>query len=88
MKRANLEGMSVDDLWSLHVEITELLQQRMQSEKERLKERLKQLDGRPVSGASGLPAGSAEISQSRSAFTNLGRTWQAATLADSAVAFG
>jgi DNA-binding protein H-NS len=49
MKRTNLEGMSVDDLWSLHVEITELLQQRMQSEKERLEERLKQLDA-PVSG--------------------------------------
>ena len=54
MKRTNLEGMSTDDLWSLHVEVTELLQQRMQTEKERLEERLKQLD-RPVSGHRAYP---------------------------------
>jgi len=54
MKRTSLEEMNVDDLWSLHVEITELLQQRMQSEKERLEERLKQLDS-PVPGHRNYP---------------------------------
>ena len=55
MKQFSIEGMSTDDLWSLHVEVTELLQQRMQTEKERLEERLKQLDGRPVSGHRAYP---------------------------------
>jgi DNA-binding protein H-NS len=41
--------MSTDDLWSLHVEVSQLLQQRIQTEKLRLEERLKQLKA-PVSG--------------------------------------
>jgi DNA-binding protein H-NS len=36
--------MSTDDLWSLHVEVSQLLQQRIQAEKVRLEERLKQLE--------------------------------------------
>ena len=55
MKRSHIEGMSTDDLWALHVEVTELLQQRMQTEKDRLEERLKQLDARPVSGHRAYP---------------------------------
>lgn len=43
MKRAELDGMSTDDLWSLHVEVSQLLQQRIQTEKLHLEERLKQL---------------------------------------------
>ena len=43
MKRTELDRMSTDDLWSLHVEVSQLLQQRIQTEKLRLEERLKQL---------------------------------------------
>src|SRR6476620_11331905 len=48
MKRAQLDRMSTDDLSSLHVEITQILQQRIQQEKLRLEERLKLLRN-PVS---------------------------------------
>ena|ERR1700752_2632049 len=54
MKRTQLEGMSTDDLWSLHVEVSQLLQQRIQAEKTRLEERLKQLKA-PVSGRRPYP---------------------------------
>ena len=40
MKRAELDGMSTDDLWSLHVQLSQLLQQKIQQEKLRLEERL------------------------------------------------
>ena len=43
MKRAELDRMSTDDLWSLHVEVTQSLQQRIQQEKLRLEERLERL---------------------------------------------
>jgi DNA-binding protein H-NS len=36
-----LDRMNTDDLWSLHVEISQLLQQRIREEKLRLEERLK-----------------------------------------------
>jgi DNA-binding protein H-NS len=36
-----LDRMNTDDLWSLHVEISQLLQQRIRQEKLRLEERLK-----------------------------------------------
>ena len=49
MKRADFERMSTDDLWSLHVEVAQVLQQRIEQEKLRLEERLKQLRT-PVSG--------------------------------------
>ena len=49
MKRAQFDRMSTDDLWSLHVEVTQLLQQRIQQEKRRLEERLDRLQT-PVSG--------------------------------------
>ena len=50
MKRAEFDRMSIDDLWSLHVEVTQLLQQRIQQEKLRLEERLKRLQTPVVSG--------------------------------------
>ena len=53
MKRAELDRMSTDDLWSLHVEVSQLLQQRIQQEKLQLDERLKRLQTPVVSGASG-----------------------------------
>ena len=50
MKRAELDRMSTDDLWSLHVEVSQLLQQRIQQEKLQLDERLKLLQTPVVSG--------------------------------------
>ena len=48
MKRVELDGMSADDLWSLHVELSQLLEQRIKQEKVQLDERLKRLQT-PVS---------------------------------------
>ena len=54
MKRTELERLNTDDLWSLHVEASQLLQQRIQTEKLRLEERLKLLEA-PVSGRRPYP---------------------------------
>ena len=43
VKRADFERMGTDDLWSLHVQVSQVLQQRIQQEKLRLEERLKRL---------------------------------------------
>ena len=53
-KRIELDAMSVEDLWSLHVDLSQMLQQRIQAEKLRLEERLKQLEA-PVSGRRPYP---------------------------------
>ena len=50
MKRAELDRMSTDDLWSLHVEVSQLLRQRIEQEKLQLDERLKLLQTPVVSG--------------------------------------
>jgi DNA-binding protein H-NS len=55
MKRTELDRMNTDDLWSLHVEVSQLLQQRIQTEKLRLEERLKLLEA-PVSDRRSYPA--------------------------------
>jgi DNA-binding protein H-NS len=49
--RVELNRMSTNDLWSLHLEISQLLHQRIQQEKLRLEERLKllKLSRTPVS---------------------------------------
>ena len=52
MKRSELDRMSTDDLWSLHVD---MLQQRIQQEKLRLEERLKLLQTPVVSGRRPYP---------------------------------
>ena len=54
MKRNQLDQMDADELWSLHVEVSQLLQQRIHAEKLRLEERLKQLEA-PVSGRRPYP---------------------------------
>src|SRR6476660_6028200 len=54
MKRIELDRMSSDDLWSLHVEVSQVLQQRIQQEKLHLEERLKLLQT-PVSGRRPYP---------------------------------
>jgi DNA-binding protein H-NS len=46
--------MGTEDLWSLHVEVSQLLQQKIQQEKLRLEERLKRLQT-PVSGRRPYP---------------------------------
>ena len=43
MKRTEFDRMNTDDLWSLHVEVSQLLQQRIQAEKLQLEGRLKLL---------------------------------------------
>src|SRR4030081_1956943 len=43
MKRTELERMALDDLWELHVEISETLASKMGAEKNVLEGRLKQL---------------------------------------------
>ena len=54
MKRTELDRMSTDDLWSLHVELSQLLQQRIEQEKLQLEERLTRLQT-PVSGRRPYP---------------------------------
>jgi DNA-binding protein H-NS len=53
-KRIELDEMSVEDLWSLHVELSQMLQQRIQAEKLKLEERLMQLEV-PVAGRRPYP---------------------------------
>src|SRR3979411_1546797 len=45
MKKLHLETMSVDDLWSLHEEISRILSARITSEKQQLEKRLAVLNG-------------------------------------------
>lgn len=47
MKQLELERMSVDDLWKLHIDVGEALAVRLVAEKELLDERLRQLNSRP-----------------------------------------
>ena len=54
MKRTELDGLSTDDLWSLHLEVAQVLQQRIKQEKLRLEERLKPLQT-PASGRRPYP---------------------------------
>ena len=53
-KRIELDAMSVGDLWSLHVELSQMLQQRIQAEKLRLEGCLEQL-GASASGRRPYP---------------------------------
>ena len=53
-KRVELDAMSVEDLWSLHVDLSQMLQQRIQAEKLKLEVRLKQLEA-PVAGRRPYP---------------------------------
>ena len=55
VKRADFERMGTDDLWSLHVQVSQVLQQRIQQEKLRLEERLKLLQIPVVSGRRPYP---------------------------------
>lgn len=43
MKKLQLDGMSVDDLWALHEELLQILSARILKEKQQLEDRLEQL---------------------------------------------
>ena len=43
MKRTELDRLGTDELWSMHLEITELLQQKIRTEKLELEKRLRLL---------------------------------------------
>jgi len=53
-RRIELGQMNTDDLWSLHIELTQLLQERIQAEKLELEQRLKALKA-PVEGRRSYP---------------------------------
>ena len=55
MTRTELNRMSTGELWSLHVEVSQVLQERIRAEKLLLEERLRQLQA-PVSGRRPYPA--------------------------------
>jgi DNA-binding protein H-NS len=44
MERIELERMSSDDLWSLHLEVTQLMQEKIKAERLALKKRLRVLN--------------------------------------------
>ena len=46
MKNKNLAILSVDELWRLHGEIEKILSSKMEAEKQKLEDRLVQLNGR------------------------------------------
>jgi DNA-binding protein H-NS len=54
MRRAELEKMDLDRLWTLHVEISEVLKEKISQERQRLIDRLKRLE-QPVSGRRPYP---------------------------------
>ena len=55
MKRTELDGLSTDNLWSLHLEVSQVLQQKLQQEKLRLEECLKLLQTPVASGRRPYP---------------------------------
>ena len=65
-KRAELENMSIDDLWLLHEEITKVLSDMITSEKLQLEKRLAVLDRGKNLGANGSARGYDEVKQRRS----------------------
>jgi DNA-binding protein H-NS len=54
MTQIELDRMSADELWSLHVEVTQLLNEKLQAEKLALEQRLKLLET-PVSARRPYP---------------------------------
>jgi DNA-binding protein H-NS len=52
MKQLRLEQMSTDELWALHTEVLEILDEKLSAEKAILEQRLKQLKDGPAAPAS------------------------------------
>ncbi|MBN8968278.1 MAG: H-NS histone family protein [Rhizobiales bacterium] len=67
MKKADLEAMSIDELWALHENISRILSQRIASEKLELEKRLAYLNGgrMEIEREAGLATRSAENKQRR-----------------------
>jgi DNA-binding protein H-NS len=59
MKRMELDQMSIDDLWSLHIEVARLLRDKIKTEKLALEERLRILKA-PISVGRAYPPVSAK----------------------------
>jgi DNA-binding protein H-NS len=59
MEQSELDRMSTDELWSLHVELSRLLQEKMRMEKLALEERLRMLKA-PISARRPYPPVSAK----------------------------
>jgi len=88
MKRAELDQMSIDELWSLHVDISQLLRQRIQQEKLQLEERLKLLKTTVMSGRRPYPPVLPKYCNPDQPSENLDRSWQVAALAGCTVEIG
>ena len=66
MKKIDLEGMSVDDLWSLHEKISRILSTRITSEKHELEKRLAVLNrGRELIEGGSAPQSSNASGEAR-----------------------
>jgi DNA-binding protein H-NS len=68
MKKSDLEALSLDDLWALHEQISEVLASRIIAEKKQLEKRLDQLNrGKAIwgSGEVKMKPGSSKASRPR-----------------------
>ena len=61
MKQAELDRMGTDDLWSLHVEVSQVLQQRIQQEKTATGRASEAVANPSSVWASAVPAGTPQI---------------------------
>jgi hypothetical protein len=91
MKRAELELMSVDHLWKLRAEISGILATKITEEKKLIEGRLVQLRAKSFPeletnepGRRPYPRVFPKFSKSGRLFADLGRSREAATVADSA----
>jgi len=55
MARSTLEGMSLDDLWSLHKRVVSILEQRLNHEKQKLEQQLEELSRKCGGPPSDIP---------------------------------
>jgi len=49
MKRSTFESMSIDEMWSLHEQITSILARKIEEEKAKLEERLRSIESVAIS---------------------------------------
>jgi len=91
MKRTELEHMPLDDLWALHLKISDTLAYKLAAEKRMLEVRLSQLARQPT------PDAEARTVERRpyptvfpkcGAVSDVGGSWQAAALVDGATEVG
>ncbi|GLR94991.1 MULTISPECIES: H-NS histone family protein [Bradyrhizobium] len=64
-KKLELEAMSLDDLWSLHEQISGILSDRIKAEKNELEKRLAALGGGRAVFADASPAGASSTGKQR-----------------------